>query len=224
MNIWAIVPVKPLNRTKSRLADALSPDQREALATGMLMQTIRLLVPQPLVQGVLVISRDTKALSMVRELGAQTLQESGTPELNNALLRATRLLKTWRVDATLIVPADIPLLAAADVEEVITLGRYHHTVVIAPDRHEQGTNMLLIHPPGLIPYTFGENSFAIHKRLARQAEAGIQVYRSERVALDIDTPDDLFHYYRLAKALGEPMIEHGVTPDGLLLAASLDPK
>ena len=204
MNVWAIVPVKPLGRAKSRLSAAFSPEQREQLATDLLMRTVGLLLP--VLRGVLVISRDSKALSMVRDLGAQTVQESGTPELNHAILRATQMLRVWNTEAMLIVPADLPLLSPADVEAMTELGRYNQSVVIAPDRHEIGTNMLMIRPPGLIPYSFGENSFAEHQRLAKDAGATLHIYHSKRVGIDIDTPDDILRYHELAKALGEPIM------------------
>jgi 2-phospho-L-lactate guanylyltransferase len=207
MTMWAIVPVKPLGRAKSRLAEKMVPERRERLATALLMRTVGLLLPLPPIQGVLVISRDTKALAMVRELGAQTAQESGTPELNSALRRATQVLRVRGADAVLVVPADIPLLAPEDIEEVARLGQYSQTVVIAPDRHETGTNLLLVRPSGMIPYAFGEGSFAEHRRLAEQVGATVAVYRSERVALDVDRPDDLKRYVELAKVLGEPIIE-----------------
>jgi 2-phospho-L-lactate guanylyltransferase len=204
MNVWAIVPVKPLGRAKSRLAEAFSPEQREHLATDLLMRTVGLLLP--LLRGVLVISRDSKALSMVRDLGAQTVQESGTPELNNAILRASQVLRVWHVDAMLVVPADLPLLSSADVEAMVELGQYNQSVVIAPDRHETGTNMLMVRPPGLIPYSFGENSFVEHQRLAAEAGATLHIYHSERVGIDIDTPDDMTHYHELAAKLDEPIV------------------
>lgn len=207
MNVWAIVPVKPLGRAKSRLSGVLLPEQRQELATAMLSRTIQMLMPLSHIQGVLVISRDTKALALAREMGAQTLQESGTPELNNALLRATQVLGARGIDAVLVVPADIPLLSPDDVRAVVELGHYHNSVVIAPDRHEHGTNMLLVHPPGAIPYSFGHNSNAEHQRLALEAGATVQIHHSARVALDIDTPDDLISYHQLAKVLGEPIIE-----------------
>lgn len=216
MSVWAIVPVKPLCRAKSRLADELSPEQREQLAVALLEQTVRLLTPLPQIQGVLVISRDTRALALVRDLGAQTVQESGAPELNKALLRATQVIKAWGTSAALVVPADLPLLAAGDVVTVIELGHHLNSVVIAPDRHEQGTNLLFIRPPGLIPYWFGENSFAEHQRLAHEAHAALHVYRSERLALDLDTPDDLRHYVALARTLGEPVLPV-ISPDAWLV-------
>ncbi len=214
MNVWAIVPVKPLARAKSRLADELSPDERELLATNMLMRTVGLLLP--LLDGVLVISRDSKALSMVRDLGAQTVQESGAPELNNAIFRATQVLKAARrADAVLIVPADMPMLSPADIDEVVSLGQYYQSVVIAPDRHEVGTNLLLVRPPGLIEYAYGAASFADHQALAMAVKAHLHIHYSERVGLDIDTPDDLAYYRELAKRLGEPVIDPVGAADNL---------
>jgi 2-phospho-L-lactate/phosphoenolpyruvate guanylyltransferase len=207
MNVWAIVPVKPLGRAKSRLSDVMEPDFRAQLAAHLLKYTVQLLLSTTGIQGVLVISRDPKALAMVRELGAQTVQESGTPELNHALLRATQALKAWGATASVIVPADLPLLTSDDVEQIVTLGRYHNAVVLAPDRHNTGTNLMLVRPPGIIPYSFGENSFAVHQQLAQEAQADLMVYRSERVALDLDTADDLRAYITLAQRLNVPLIE-----------------
>lgn len=207
MNIWAIVPVKPLCRAKSRLSEELSQPEREALAAALLERTARLLLGQASIHGVLVISRDTKALALARAWGAQTVQESGAPELNNALLRATQALRAWGAEAALIVPADIPLLAAEDIDAMLNLGRYAASVVIAPDRHEQGTNLLFVRPPGMIPYWFGPDSFAEHQRLASEASADLRIYRSARVGLDLDTPDDLRWYARLAADLDEPMLQ-----------------
>ncbi len=222
MSVWAIVPVKPLKQAKSRLADLLSAEQREALAMALLLRTVRLLLPLPQIQGVLVISRDSQALAMVRELGAQTVQESGAPELNNALLRATQALRLWGAEAALIVPADIPLLAAEDVAQVVEMGRFGNTVVLAPDHNEQGTNLLLVRPPGIIPYAFGEDSFHRHQYYAHQAGATVMVYHSERAGLDLDTAADLLRYGELAKALGEPIIEPAAL--GTFLAGESQPR
>ncbi len=50
-------------------------------------------------------------------------------------------------------------------------------VVIAPDRHEKGTNALLMSPAGLIEYDFGENSFERHCELARKAGARLEIVK-----------------------------------------------
>jgi 2-phospho-L-lactate guanylyltransferase len=206
MNVWAITPVKPLGQAKSRLATVLTAAERKHLAAELLERTVRLLLSVREIRGVLVISRDTEVLALVREWGAQAIQESGMPELNSALRRATQALNTWNAEAVLVVPEDIPLLAEEDVRQVLSLAREANSVVIVPDRREEGTNLLFMRPPGLIPYGFGEHSFAEHQRLARVANAAVSIYRSERAALDLDTPDDLRQYRELAKTLGAPII------------------
>ena len=197
MSIWAIIPVKPLGRAKSRLAAVLSPEQREQLAESLFRRVVTVVKTVPQVGGTLVISRDTRVLSIARDLGVNTVQESGAPELNNALMRATQVVRGWRGQAVLILPADLPLIAADDVVNVISLGMEDNSVVIATDQHEDGTNAMLIRPPGLIPYAYGVGSFQRHVDMAREVGANVTVFRSDRLALDIDVPADLEEYYRL---------------------------
>src|SRR5512143_413372 len=197
MNIWAIVPIKPFNRSKSRLAKVLSPEQRASLAERMFRHTLEVLTSVQQIAGTLVISRDTGALAIARDFGVHTVQESGTPELNAALLRASQVIGSQGVDGVFVLPADIPFVTAEDVQEMLHLGRYNMTVVLAPDRNEEGTNALLVNPPGLIPFAFGVGSFRRHMIEAEEAGATVKIYRSEQIALDIDVPDDLALYYQL---------------------------
>ena len=86
--IWAIVPVKPLRRGKSRLAGTLSEDQRTDLNRELLKHTIETLTELKEITQVLVVSRDPAALAIARDYGARTLREDGSPKLNTALTRA----------------------------------------------------------------------------------------------------------------------------------------
>jgi 2-phospho-L-lactate/phosphoenolpyruvate guanylyltransferase len=199
MSIWVIIPVKPFNRAKSRLSEVLSPQQRQSLAENMLRHVLQVVASVPQVMGTLVVSRDTKALALARDFGARTVQESGTPELNQALMRATQIVIGWKGDAVLILPADLPLLAASDIVGLIELGRAQRTVVIATDQDEDGTNALLLRPPGLINYAYGVGSYHRHIDLARAAGAAVQFYRSLRLSQDIDVPEDLRAINQLAE-------------------------
>jgi 2-phospho-L-lactate guanylyltransferase len=197
MSVWAIIPVKPLSRAKSRLASALSPDERERLSEMWFRRVLMAVTATPQVAGTLVISRDTHALAIARDLGAHTVQESGTPELNNALMRATQVVGGWRGAAVLILPADLPLIVSEDVSGMIELGKEANTVVIATDGQGDGTNALMTRPPGVIPYAYGPGSYQRHIALAKEAGATVKLFHSERLALDIDVPADLEAYYRL---------------------------
>lgn len=204
MSVWVIIPVKPLPSAKSRLQHVLSPEQREMLAERMLRHVLTVVRSVPTVAGVLVISRDNRALALARDYGAHTVQESGAPELNNALMRATKVIESWRGEAVLILPADLPLITADDVREMIECGSTYNSVVIATDEAEDGTNALMTRPPGLFPYAYGVGSFQRHIALAEAAGAHVEIYRSERLMLDIDVPADLEAYYRV---VGEPIVE-----------------
>lgn len=191
MTLWAIVPVKPLRWGKSRLAGVLSQEERTDLNSQLLTHTLETLKAIPEIEHVLVISRDPAALSLARSHGARTVQEKGAPELNVALARATIVARNYSTSGVLIVPADLPLLTPEDVRAMLELAKDPPVVVLAPDRHKQGTNALLVCPVGLIEYDFGPGSFQRHCERARQAGARLEICELPSIALDMDLPEDL---------------------------------
>lgn len=198
MSVWAVIPVKPLNRAKSRLAHVLSPEQRFEFARMMLLQVLSVTLQSPRITGVVVISRDTRAIGIAREMGAKTIQESSYSDLNPALERATSVLRAWRAGAILIIPADLPFINHTDIDGVIDANSDEtQCVVLATDRHADGTNVMLVRPPGLIEYGYGVGSFRRHAEAAHVMGVTVATYESERVMLDIDEPHDLEEYNRL---------------------------
>jgi len=197
MTLWGILPVKPLRMGKSRLAGVLGEEERFKLNQGLLENTLRVLVALPELEHVLVISRDPQVLAIARDYRAYTLQESGTSSLNIALAKATLMARDFEVQGVLAIPADLPLLTIEDVQALISLGEHPPVVVIAPDRHHRGTNALLISPLGALRYAFGLDSFQTHCREARSSEARLEVAEMPRLAVDLDTPDDLEYLKRM---------------------------
>lgn len=191
MSLWAIIPVKPLRRGKSRLAGVLSEDDRAILNYSMLGSVLLTLSQVKEVDDVLVVSRDTSALALAREHGARTVQEDGRPGLNTALRRATAVAQLYSVEAILILPADLPLITPRDVKELISQAGKPPCVVISPDRRDDGTNALYINPPGLIEYGFGPGSFHRHKKQAEDKKVNVSVCKLSSFALDLDLPEDL---------------------------------
>jgi 2-phospho-L-lactate guanylyltransferase len=191
MTLWAIVPVKPLRRGKSRLSKILSEDERANLNQHLLTHTVDTLKAIPEIEHVLVISRDPAALSLARDHGARTVQENGTPQLNIALARATIVAKNYVTRGVLIVPADLPLLTPEDVRVMLDRAKDPPVVIVAPDRHREGTNALLVCPVGLIEYDFGPGSFQRHCERTIQAGARLEICELPSLALDVDVPEDL---------------------------------
>ncbi|MBL8079364.1 MAG: 2-phospho-L-lactate guanylyltransferase [Anaerolineales bacterium] len=191
MSLWAIVPVKPLKRGKSRLAGILTEEERTQLNQNLLEKTLKTLSQIKELDHVLVVSRDPHALTIARNFGAKTVQEDGQPHLNTALTRATVVAQVHSTQGVLVLPADLPLLTTDDVLALIDRAVKPPVVVIAPDRHNKGTNALLMFPAGLIEYDFGEGSFQRHCERARQVGAKLEIVELPSLALDLDLPEDL---------------------------------
>ena len=191
MTLWAIVPVKPLRRGKSRLSKILTEDERTDLNKRLLANTLATLSEIPEIEHVLVVSRDQAALSLAREFGARTVLENGMPLLNVALTRATVVAKEYATRGVLIIPADLPLISPEDVRVMLRKVKDPPVVIVAPDRHREGTNALLVCPAGLIDYDFGPGSFERHCERARSAGARLEIVELDSLALDMDVPEDL---------------------------------
>jgi 2-phospho-L-lactate guanylyltransferase len=191
MTFWAIVPVKPLRRGKSRLAGVLTEEERLDLNSQLLIHTVDTLKEISEIEHVLVVSRDQAALSLARAHGARTVQENGAPELNVALTRATIVAKRYATRGVLIIPSDLPLISQEDVYAMLELVKDPPVVIVVPDRKKEGTNALLVCPVGLIEYDYGPNSFERHCQRARQAGARLEICELPSLALDMDLPEDL---------------------------------
>lgn len=223
MRVWAIVPLKPFVRAKSRLCRVLASQERRALAEAMFRHSLTTLLNTPQIERISVLSRDTAALAIAREYQVHTIQECGTPSLNNSLQRASETMRLQGCDGILVLTADLPLVCPDEIRQLIDLGRYLMSVVAAPDRQEDDTNALLVRPPGLIQFSFGVGSFRHHIALAHKAGATVRVYRSAGIGLDIDTPCDLERYRDL---IGEAAYQRlyqrtGMLPDRISTTAKL---
>ncbi len=195
MTLFAVVPVKDLAGTKSRLKPVLTPPGRAGLTVYM-MKNVLVALREAGVEHACVVSPDRTVLQMAEEAGATPLLQESRG-LNPALEEA----REWAVDegasALLVLPADLPLLCAPDVEAVLEAAEEAEgsLVVISPDAAGTGTNALLLRPPDALPFLFGSNSFEAHLNAAREREIPAQVCERTRLAFDIDTADDLAQFH-----------------------------
>jgi 2-phospho-L-lactate guanylyltransferase len=185
MTLWAIIPVKPLRRGKSRLAGTLSEDERTELNRTLLEHTLKTLSNIRELEEVLVISRDPQALTLARNHGE----------------RATVIAQVYATRGVLVLPADLPLVTREDVLTLIEHANDPPVVVIAPDRHGKGTNALLMSPSGLIEYDFGEDSFQRHCERVKASGARLEIVDLPSLGLDLDVPEDLEVIRNLEKNL-----------------------
>ena len=186
--LWLIIPVKPLGEGKSRLQTAVSVADRAALSRRWLTHLLATVQAWGDCAGLVVVSRDEAVLAQAAAAGAHPVVETGD-DLNAALEQARRWTMAAGAGAVLVLPADLPLLTVADLTQLTTVAP-DAGMVIAPS-HDRGTNALLLRPPDVIPYAFGEESFVRHQALAADAGITTHVVHSATLALDIDRPEDL---------------------------------
>lgn len=191
MALWAIVPVKPLHRNKSRFSGVLTDEESSELNHRLLVQTIDTLKSTPQIENILVISKDDRTLTVAREHGARTVLEPGDSRINLSLARATIIAKTYSMQGVLILPADMPFLTKEDITILLQRANDPPVVVIVPDRNRQETNALLVCPAGLIDYEFGLGSFSRHCERAHEVNARLEICELPSMALNIDLPEDL---------------------------------
>jgi 2-phospho-L-lactate guanylyltransferase len=184
-----IVPVKPLDEGKSRLASALDAETRAALSRRWLSTLLSTAQASRCFTQIGVISRDPAVLALAAAQGATPIQETDQ-DLNRALEQARRYTVEAGAEALLVLPSDLPLVTTRDLATLVALAATGEGVVISPS-HDGGTNALLLRPPTAIPYAFGEGSFDRHCALAAAAGLPCRVVHSATLAWDIDSPEDL---------------------------------
>jgi 2-phospho-L-lactate/phosphoenolpyruvate guanylyltransferase len=187
----AVVPVKRLDEAKVRLSGALTQKERAEFVRAMLGDVLSALEGSGRISRVAVISPDAEELRLPQ--GVVPLRQ-GCDGLNNILEQGREWAADEGADALLVVFADLPVLTAAQIAELVDSGREPNTLVIAHDRHGEGTNAMLAHPPGIASFHFGPQSYSRHLQAATRNGASAVTYRSPGTTLDIDTPYDLEEY------------------------------
>ena len=191
MTLFAVVPVKDLAGTKSRLNPVLDETERAGLTVYM-MENVLAALRIAGVEHICVVSPDREILETAREAGAEPLLQESRG-LNEALEEARDRALARGATALIVFPADLPLLRSEDVEAVLepTEGGEGPLVVASPDDAGTGTNALFLRPPTAVPFVFGPGSFDAHLDAARERGAKVLVCERERIAFDVDVAEDL---------------------------------
>lgn len=196
MTVFVIVPVKKLDEAKSRLSPLLADSERELFCLRMLEDVLGAVGSVGRPHRTVVVGADAVVSLIARRLGARFLPET-RPGLNRAVSEATAWCIREGAESALILPADIPLAAPQDLDGILSLGE-EAAVVISPSRGGEGTNALLLTPPDAIPPSYGRRSFQRHAEEASRRGIRLHMFKSLRIALDIDTPRDLTDFLSLS--------------------------
>jgi 2-phospho-L-lactate guanylyltransferase len=167
----------------------MTPEQRAKLMLTMLHHVLDVLQASQAFSHVAVVSADNNVLEYAQLWGAKGLVEERAGH-NPALTAAATREIADGTTALLTISADLPLLQIEDIHGMIEQSRWHD-IVLASSLDGTGTNALLTRPPLVIPYLFGINSSPRYQAEAKQHKLDYILYTSTRLALDIDTIDDI---------------------------------
>jgi 2-phospho-L-lactate guanylyltransferase len=194
-----LVPVKSLAHAKQRLASLLDQPTRTKLAQAMLfdvLETLRAWINRPEVG---IVTSDPFAMELARQFEFQIIPDQANRSETDAIKMATRFCQSRGVDSTLVVPGDIPLMSAFELEQILEAAPVEGSVLV-PAADGRGTNAAWRRPAGLFPLCFGNDSFKPHLSAARATQKPCVVLSLPGIALDVDNPADL---RQLAEAPGE---------------------
>lgn len=173
-----LVPVKAFSHAKVRLAEVLDGEQRAALARSMAEGVLAASAPHP----VTVACDDDEVADWARAAGAMVCWTPGLG-LNGAVTAGVAFLAGF--DRVVVAHADLP--KATSFDEVLRPAG----VVAVPDRHDDGTNVLVVPPRAGFTFAYGPGSFARHRAEADRLGLPLTVLRPEGLTWDVDVPADL---------------------------------
>jgi len=185
-----LVPVKNLSAAKQRLATVLDQPSRTKLAQAMLHDVLTTLHSWQDRPQVAVVTGDPYAVTLAREHGFEVIDDPDNPGESGAIEMATRICVERGIESTLIIPADIPLIQAWELEEIMKNAPAAGSVLV-PAADGRGTNAALRRPADLFPLRFGNDSFKPHHAAAQATGKPCVVLNLPGIAVDVDNPADL---------------------------------
>ncbi len=184
-----LIPVKNLQNAKQRLAPVLDVAARTALAQAMLHDVLEA-VSASSRDGVAVVSNDAFATELARHFGFQLIRDNANVSETAAIEMASHVCQAQGVESTLVIPGDIPLVQAQELDEILAAAPERGSVLV-PAADGRGTNAALRTPADLFPLRFGNDSFQPHLQAARNTGLPCVVLSFAGIGLDIDNPSDL---------------------------------
>ena len=184
-----LVPVKNLANAKQRLAHVLDQSARTELAHAML-EDVLLALADSSADEVSLVTSDPFALEMADHHRVAVIRDDSNHGETAAIEMATKVCESRGIQTTLVIPGDIPLVEASDVRAIYEAAPAGGAVLV-PAADQRGTNAVLRRPAALFPLRFGNDSFMPHLTAAIASHKTCVVLSLPRIALDVDTPEDL---------------------------------
>lgn len=194
-----LLPVKALSRAKSRLAPRYDEGQRRAIATALLEDALTLCASVGFLEW-WVVSEDAEVLARASDAGLKTVTDPGSG-LNAAIAAGIAEAAAAGAESATVIPCDVPLAYKGDLVDLVDTGATSD-IVLVPSGGDGGTNALFLSPPGIMEPAFGPGSLQRHIALAAKERYRCSILSLPRLALDVDTPEDVDAFLAAAGEFG----------------------
>ncbi len=186
---FAIVPVKGLLESKSRLSRSIGIQDKKKLIVALLDDVLTAVEDSELFNRVLVVSPDPDVEEAANLPDGAFLHQEGQG-LNAGVRQSTFFAMREKASSVAILLADIPLLEPRDLKELYSVGDTAPRVVLSPSL-KGGTNVMVREPPNIIAPAYGRWSFSTHLRAAQKTGFAAYSVSNPRLSFDVDTSEDL---------------------------------
>ena len=191
--IWTIVLMRGIERSKSRLAAAIGAAGRARLNRWLLVHTLKVIEHwRGDLKHCMVVSPCDQALDMAQRTGAAVAREmEDANDPNRAAALGVTHAAANGAGKVLVLCCDLPDLTAESLRAFANeAGRRQH-MVLAPDTAGTGTNALLVDACPDVGFSFGEHSYTRHCAWAAVHGWTLSVCARPELGFDLDTPQDL---------------------------------
>ncbi len=190
MRAILLIPFKSLGTAKQRLAAALDQRQRSQLAEAMLCDVMAAAAGVADRIDVALVTGDAHAQALARGFGFLVIEDERNESESSAIAMATTWCEERGYDTTIVVPADIPLMASTELHRVLDAAPEEGAVLV-PAYDRRGSNCILRRPASLIPLRFGNDSFLPHCEAMKKTGKELVILEMAGIGLDIDNPHEL---------------------------------
>jgi FO synthase len=207
--VWAVLPLKNFVDAKQRLSRILDGEERYKLFQMMVEDVLDVLIDHPGIEQIVIVSDDPGAAMLAERYGALCWSEKrlldeakvilsaidpGRSVLSVVVDAAAAKLASQSIDSMMVVHGDLPLLSSAELDRLLALHAKVNgsAVTIAHDVDKDGSNCVVVSPPNIISFQYGNGSYNKHCKIGKQNSAVVSSLYLAGAARDIDNPTDLF--------------------------------
>ena len=195
-----LIPVKNLSAAKQRLAAVLDQPARTELAQSMLHDVVTVLAGWSRRPACALVTSDPFALDLARQYDFEIIPDPANPGETGAIEMATQVCVERGIDNTLVIPADIPLIHATELEQIYAVAPDEGSV-LAPAADGRGTNAIFAAPP--ICFRFASVTTASNRISPRreQLENLVASYNCQASLLTWTIPKTCNGFFRIREKL-----------------------